>query len=141
MTELATVVTVNHIQPIIDLVCNAVTSSHTKRAYTRALTDFVVWYTTTGQTGLNKATVQAHVTALRNEGVSASSINQRITAIRKLAMEAADNELIDTHVLDLDPAFRSNTVGVRRIKSLGHDAFKVGGLGCGMKRSAVVIGR
>ena len=80
---------------MIDLVCNAVTSAHTKRAYQRALTDFMVWHTTTGQSGLNKATVQAHVTALRDSGVSASSINQRITAIRKLAIEAADNGIID----------------------------------------------
>ena len=94
MTELA-IVTTNHIQPVIDLVCNAVTSAHTKRAYQRALTDFMVWHTTTGQSGLNKATVQAHVTALRDSGVSASSINQRITAIRKLAIEAADNGIID----------------------------------------------
>ena len=94
MTELA-IVTTNHIQPVIDLVCNAVTSAHTKRAYQRALTDFVAWHTTTGQSGLSKATVQAHVTALRDSGVSASSINQRITAIRKLAIESADNGLID----------------------------------------------
>ena len=94
MTELA-IVTTNHIQPVIDQVCNAVTSAHTKRAYQRALTDFVAWHTTTGQSGLSKATVQAHVTALRDSGVSASSINQRITAIRKLAIESADNGLID----------------------------------------------
>lgn len=94
MTELTTVVTVGHIQPIIDLVCNAVTSTHTKRAYTRSLTDFIAWYQRTGQSGFSKATVQAHVVALREKNVSASSINQRITTIRKLAAEMADNELI-----------------------------------------------
>lgn len=93
MTELA-VVTTGHIQPIIDLVCNAVTSAHTKRAYQRALTDFIVWHQSTGQQGLSKATVQAHVSALREASTSASSINQRLTAIRKLALEAADNEII-----------------------------------------------
>lgn len=39
--------------------------------------------------------MQAHVSALREKGVSAFSINQRLTAIRKLANEAADNGLID----------------------------------------------
>jgi site-specific recombinase XerD len=67
MTELATVVTVGHIQPIIDLVCNAVTSKHTKRVYERSLNDFVAWHRTTGQNGFNKATVQAHVQALRTD--------------------------------------------------------------------------
>lgn len=90
----AIVVTTGHIQPIIDLVCNAVTSAHTKRAYQRALTDFIAWHGSTGQQGLSKAVVQAHVSALRESGTSASSINQRLTALRKLALEAADNDLI-----------------------------------------------
>ena len=94
MTELATIST-NHIQPIIKLVTDAVTSQHTARAYERALTDFMVWHSSTGQQGLSKATVQAHVAGLRDSGTSASSINQRLTAIRKLALEAADNGLID----------------------------------------------
>jgi integrase/recombinase XerD len=94
MTELATIST-NHIQPIIKLVTDAVTSQHTARAYERALTDFMVWHQTTGQQGLSKATVQAHIATLRESGTSASSINQRLTAIRKLALEAADNGLID----------------------------------------------
>lgn len=93
MTELTVVSTT--IQPIINLVCNAVTSDHTKRAYSRALTDFVAWHSSTGQSGFSKATVQAHVSALRDQGVSASSINQRLTAIRKLAAELADNGVID----------------------------------------------
>ena len=94
MTELATVTTTS-LQPIINLVCNAVTSAHTRRAYSRALSDFMAWHQTTGQTGFTKATVQAHVTALRGQGISASSINQRLTAIRKLANELADNGVID----------------------------------------------
>lgn len=94
-TALTTIATVTTIQPIISMVADAVTSAHTKRAYGRALNDFIVWYQQTGQTGLNKAAVNAHVAALRAQGVSASSINQRLTAIRKLAQEAADNGLID----------------------------------------------
>ena len=93
MTELTVVSTT--IQPIINLVCNAVTSTHTRRAYSRALTEFMAWHSSTGQSGFSKATVQAHVSALRDQGVSASSINQRLTAIRKLAAELADNGVID----------------------------------------------
>ncbi len=80
---------------IVALVTNAVTSQHTQRAYGRALNDFMVWHQENGQTALNKATVQAHIAALRAAGTSASSINQRLTAIKKLAREAADNGLID----------------------------------------------
>jgi len=95
MTTTLAPVTTTTIQPIINLVTNAVTSDHTRRAYTRALTEFMAWHQTTGQSGFTKATVQAHVSALRAAGVSASSINQRLTAIRKLAGELADNAIID----------------------------------------------
>jgi site-specific recombinase XerD len=88
-------VTATNIQPVIRLVTDSVTSPHTKRAYERALTDFMTWHQEMGQSGFNKAIVQAHVTALRSDGVSASSINQRLTAIRKLATELADNGVID----------------------------------------------
>ena len=85
----------SHIQPVIKLVTDAVTSANTKRAYSRALADFMTWHLDTGQTGFTKAIVQAHVSVLKDAGTSASSINQRLTAIRKLALEAADNGLID----------------------------------------------
>lgn len=94
-TALVPVQAVTSIAPIVSMVCDAVTSEHTRRAYSRALTDFVTWYQNSWQGGLSKAAVNAHVAALRAEGVSASSINQRLTAIRKLASEAADNGLID----------------------------------------------
>lgn len=82
------------IAPIVAMVTNAVSSQHTKRAYARALVDFMTWHQSTGAPTLNKATVNAYVTHLRNEGTPASSINQRLVAIRKLAHEAADNGLI-----------------------------------------------
>ncbi len=88
-------VTFSRIQPIILMVLNSVSSAHTKRAYERGLTDFVAWFQATNQTGLNKATVNAYVSDLRAAGTSASSINGRLVAIRKLANEAADNGLID----------------------------------------------
>ena len=69
-------------------------SERTKRDYGRALRDFMQWHVTTGQAGLTKATVQAHITHLKALGVTDSSINQRLAAIRKLANEAADNDLI-----------------------------------------------
>jgi len=82
------------IELIASMVLNTV-SVRSQRDYGRALTDFLQWYAATGQTGLNKATVNAHVAHLKAQGVPASSINQRLAAIRKLANEAADNRLIE----------------------------------------------
>jgi site-specific recombinase XerD len=77
------------------LVCNAVTSPHTHRAYGRALRNFIAWYQATGAPGLTKATLQTYVTSLREQGTPASSLNQRLAALRKFAQEAADQGLID----------------------------------------------
>lgn len=93
-TELARV-DANPYAPVVALVTDAVTSAHTKRAYGRALVDFLNWWEGDGRPQLTKATVQRHVTHLRAEGRGAGSINQRLVAIRKLAREAADNGLID----------------------------------------------
>jgi hypothetical protein len=75
---------------LIQVVLDTVGSEHTQRAYRRALVDFLNWHTRQGQPALNKATVQRYGAELRGAGVSAASINQRLTAIRKLAREAAD---------------------------------------------------
>jgi len=89
--ELATVTP--NFQPIIDMVLNTV-SERSQRDYGRALKDFMTWYQATGQQEFTKAAINAHIAALKAAGVTDSSINQRLAAIRKLAREAADNGLI-----------------------------------------------
>jgi len=76
---------------IIQTVLDAVDSEHTRRAYSRALKEFMAWYHASGLHELNKATVQRYATELREQGIGAASVNQRLSAIRKLAREAADN--------------------------------------------------
>src|SRR5829696_5747109 len=93
--ELATTTQLNPLTAIVSMVTDAVTSEHTQRAYGRALTEFMTWHGAAGRQGFDKATVNAYVQHLRSEGTPASSINQRLVAIRKLAREAADNGLID----------------------------------------------
>ena len=81
-------------QALIQLVVDSVDSVHTKRAYGRAVGDFVDWFTNQS-TSLNKAIVQRYKAELVKRGVGASSINQRLSAIRKLVREAADNGALD----------------------------------------------
>lgn len=80
---------------IIALVVNGLNSPNSRRAYERALADFMAWYGASGRPGLTKRTVQDYKAKLAADGLASSSINQRLSAIRKLAAEAADNELID----------------------------------------------
>ena len=81
--------------PIIQMVLDSVTSPQSKRAYSKALTDFLQWYSDTQpEGGLCKATVQQYRALLVDAGLSASTVNLRLTAIRKLATEAGDNGLM-----------------------------------------------
>jgi site-specific recombinase XerD len=80
------------------LVLDSVSSQHSQRAYGQALDGFAHWCAESAAPGFTKATVQAWRAALETAGLAASSINVRLSAIRKLAAEAADNGLLATEV-------------------------------------------
>lgn len=101
---------------LIDLVTDSVTSPHSKRAYSRALLGFLDWYERSGRAGFSKATVNAYRAYLLEEGKSRSSINQALSAIRKLAAEAADNGL-------MPPAL---AVGVERVRGVKQEGVRAG---------------
>jgi len=77
------------------LVLNAVSSRSTRVMYAKALDDFFRWRLGQGSPAFSRATVQAHRAMLESKGYAASTINQRLSAIRKLASEAAANGLLD----------------------------------------------
>ncbi len=103
------------IQPIIDMVLDTV-SERSQRDYGRALTDFIAWYQQSKHGALNKAAVNGHIATLKEQGVPASSINQRLAAIRKLALESADNGLID----------ESTAQSIKRVKNIKRQGEKLG---------------
>ena len=103
-------------QKVIDLALDGLTSEHSHRAYEKALTDFLAWYTAQGKPGLSKATVQAYKTRLQKSGLSPATINQRMSAIRKLAQEAADNGMIDQTLAN----------GIARVKGVKSAGVRVG---------------
>jgi site-specific recombinase XerD len=83
MTELTT------IQPII-AVLNSVDSSETRRAYSRALTDFSTWRLFHGA-DFTRSSVMAYRAELLSSGMGGKNINGRLTAIRRLASEFVDS--------------------------------------------------
>ena len=101
---------------IIDLVTQSVDSPHSKRAYSRALIDFLDWYDDNGRPGFTKATINAYREALLQGGKSRSSINQALSAIRKLAAEAADNGLV----------LPTLAYGVERVKGVKQEGVRAG---------------
>src|SRR6202023_2275790 len=73
------------------LVLDSVSSPITKRVYNLGLDEFFAWFGQEPRPGFTKATVSAWRVALEARSLGSVSINFRITAARKLAVEAADN--------------------------------------------------
>lgn len=103
---------VQKLEAIVTLVTDGLSSVHSRRAYGKALHDFLAWHSTLGRPPLSKALVQRYRLKLEQDGLSASTINQRLSAIRKLAAEAADNGL-------LDPVLANGIKGVNGVRAEG----------------------
>ncbi|HXJ38858.1 MAG TPA: tyrosine-type recombinase/integrase [Bryobacteraceae bacterium] len=141
------------------LVLDSVSSPITRRVYNLGLDEFIAWY---GQefrpAGFTKATVTAWRVSLEARKLGPISINVRITAVRKLAVEAADNGLLAPELasgiarikgvkshgirtgnwLSLQQAQRLlNTPDVTTKKGLRDRAMFAVLLGCGLRRSEV----
>jgi site-specific recombinase XerD len=140
------------------LVLDSVSSPITKRVYNMALNEFLAWFQCAPRPGFTKATVSAWRVSLEARGLGSSSIIIRMSAIRKLAAEAADNGLLASELAAGIARVRSaksvgirvgNWLSVRQAQSLlnAPDVSTVRGLrdrailavllGCGLRRSEV----
>src|SRR5580700_6268655 len=140
------------------LVLDSVSSPITKRVYNTALNEFMEWFQQEPRPGFTKAAVYAWRVSLEERGLGSSSIIIRMSAIRKLAAEAADNGLLAPELAAGIARVRSaksvgirtgNWLSVRQAQSLlnAPDVSTVRGLrdrailavllGCGLRRSEV----
>jgi site-specific recombinase XerD len=100
----------------IRMVLDGLPSEHSRRAYERALSDFFHWHRGVGRPQLSKGVVQRYAAELREAGMAPSSVNQRLSAIRKLAAEAADNGALDPQVAN----------GIRAVKGARSEGRRTG---------------
>jgi hypothetical protein len=84
--------------------------------YNLGLDEFFDWYGREPRPGFTKATVAAWRVALEARGLGAVSINVRITAVRKLAVEAADNGLLAPEL----------AAGITRVKGVASKGVRMG---------------
>jgi site-specific recombinase XerD len=140
------------------LVLDSVSSPITRRVYNLGLDEFIAWYTQEPRAGFTKATVSAWRVVLESRGLGSVSINVRITAVRKLAVEAADNGLLAPELAAgiarikgvrsqgvrvgnwlslLQAQALLNTPDIRTKKGLRNRAMFATLLGCGLRRSEV----
>ena len=107
MNELTVVDKASEWRRMKSLVLDSVRSPITKRVYNMALDEFFGWYGQEPRPGFTKATVNAWRVTLDERGLGSSSIIVRMSAIRKLAVEAMDNGLLAPDL----------AAGIQRVKS------------------------
>jgi site-specific recombinase XerD len=112
MNELIVVEKIAEWQRLKALVLDSVSSPITRRVYNMALDEFIAWYRLEPRPGFTKATVSAWRVSLEARGLGSSSIIIRMSAIRKLAVEASDNGL-------LAPELAAGIARVKSAKSIG----------------------
>ena len=146
------------VDALVQVVLDGLTSENSRRAYGVALREFMGWYTATEQGRLDKAAVQAYKAKLQADGLAPSTVNLKLSAVRKLASEAADNGVLDQGIangigkvrgmktagtragnwLTQDQAQRLlNAPDVATIKGLRDRAVLAVMVGCGLRRSEV----
>ena len=84
---------------LIALVLDTVTSLHSRRSYRTGLARFFAWVQSSGEApAFTKALVGRYRTHLLEADLSAASINLRLSPVRRLAREMADNQMLDPAV-------------------------------------------
>jgi site-specific recombinase XerD len=85
----------NPMEQVKELVLDAVSSPLTKLMYAHAIGEFFAWWEDQGRPAFTRATVQKYRAHLEARGLAPASINQRLSALRKLAKEATYNGLLE----------------------------------------------
>src|ERR1700676_3850663 len=116
MTDLIAIQKIAGWEKLKTLVLDSVSSPITKRVYNMALDEFMDWFQQAPRPGFTKATVSAWRVSLEERGLGSSSIIIRMSAIRKLAADAADNGLLAPELAQ----------GISRVKSVKSTGIRVG---------------
>src|SRR6202158_2222894 len=116
MTDLIAIQKTAGWEKLKTLVLDSVSAPITKRVYNMALDEFLAWFQQAPRPGFTKATVSACRGSLEARVLASSSIIIRMSAIRKLAAEAADNGLLA----------RELAAGISRVKSVKPTGVRVG---------------
>jgi integrase len=116
MNELIAIQKIAGWEKLKALVLDSVSSPITKRVYNMALNEFLAWFQQAPRPGFTKATVSAWQVSLEERRLGSSSIIIRMSAIRKLAAEAADNGLLAPEL----------AAGISRVKSAKTQGIRTG---------------
>jgi site-specific recombinase XerC len=97
-------------------VLNMLASVHSRRSYKHAIEKFIAWYCSEPRLGFNRAVVVRYRSFLEKLSLSAATINLHLSAIRRLADEAAESGWLSPEV----------AIGIRRVKGVKRLGRRIG---------------
>jgi integrase len=106
----------NPLEPVKALVLDSVSSPLTKAMYGIAITEFFAWWEGQGRPAFARPAVHAYRAHLQARRLAPATVNQKLSALRKLAREAAYSNL-------LDPAVAQ---GIRDVKGAKQQGIRTG---------------
>jgi len=103
------------LEVLVEIVTNALPSKNSRKVYARHLRGFLA-FAATRANRFDRALLQEYKTLLLREGKCSSSINQAICAIKKLAQEASEMELMSPSI----------TMGISRVPGVPTRGVRMG---------------
>src|SRR5438874_12760821 len=97
-------------------VLNSLTSKSGQRTYDHAINEFVEWYCSEPRLSFNRTVVLRYRIHLESRHLAAGTINLRLGAVRRLAYEAADCDLLSPDL----------AAGIRRVKGVKKIGVRLG---------------
>jgi len=97
-------------------VLNSLTSASGQRTYEYAIREFVTWYCSEPRLAFNRTVVLRYRIHLEQRGYAPATINLRLTAVRRIAYEAADAGLLSPEL----------AAGIRRVKGVRRIGVRLG---------------
>src|ERR1700704_1945451 len=75
-------------------VLNSLTSTSGQRTYAHAIREFVAWYCSEPRLAFNRTVVLLYRIYLEQRGYAPATINLRLAAVRRIAYEASDADVV-----------------------------------------------
>src|SRR5436190_7264426 len=97
-------------------VLNSLTSANGQRTYDHAIREFVAWYCSEPRLAFNRTVVLRYRIHLEQRLYAPATINLRLTAVRRVAYEAADAGLLSPEL----------AAGIRRVKGVRRLGVRLG---------------
>ncbi len=109
-------VTIPELEQSKAAVLSTLASAHSRRSYKHAIEKFIGWYCSEPRLGFNRSVVLRYRAFLEGLTLSAATINLHLSAIRRLADEAAESGWLSPEL----------AIGIRRVKGVKRLGRRIG---------------